>query len=149
MRSMFYADAAFNQKIDVWDVSNVGIMQSMFQGTSAFNQPLWRWDASKVTNTLNMFDVAVGIRDPPQMDDCNKAWAQYIFGPVSTPMPMCPHGHVQQCTCTIVAHAYAPPHMPGPGERPLQMPCCSSLQSMTDVSHDFGVSVLLALRSGD
>ena len=37
---MFYDCAAFNQRLNSWDVSSVENTESMFNGARAFNQPL-------------------------------------------------------------------------------------------------------------
>ena len=82
MRDMFQGATAFNSVVNTWDVTNVGSMYGMFHGASSFNQPLWRWNVVKVTNTEFMFDACTHCPSiAPQMDDCNKAWANYLFLP--------------------------------------------------------------------
>ena len=52
----FFAGAKkFNQKIGVWDVSNVTYMSGVFSFATNFNQPLNSWDVAKVTDMRSMF----------------------------------------------------------------------------------------------
>ena len=49
-------NAAFNQDISSWDVSNVTKMFGMFAANQVFNQDLSSWDVAKVTDMTNMFN---------------------------------------------------------------------------------------------
>ena len=62
---MFYDCAAFNQRLNSWDVSSVENTESMFNGARAFNQPLDK--SANLKNQCRIFhnckDFAYSLND--------------------------------------------------------------------------------------
>jgi surface protein len=54
---MFDGASAFNQPLDLWDVSNVTDMKFMFMDAKAFNQNLTWWCVANIKTSPSGFDV--------------------------------------------------------------------------------------------
>ena len=64
MSELFKNEAAFNEDISSWDVSNVEFMLEMFRNASTFNQDLSYWDVSSVQDMYEMFKNATSFNQP-------------------------------------------------------------------------------------
>jgi hypothetical protein len=64
MSYMFYQAFSFRQPLDLWDVSNVKSMKLMFYDALAFNQPLNTWDVSSVKTMEAMLAGAEVFNHP-------------------------------------------------------------------------------------
>jgi surface protein len=75
-----FANAAFNQPIGSWDVSNVTDMEYMFYDASAFNQPIGDWNVSSVTTMGGMFGSNAAFNQPiGSWDVSNVTDMEYMF----------------------------------------------------------------------
>jgi surface protein len=61
MCEMFHGAMLFNQKIEMWEVSNVTDMSQMFKIAISFNEDISGWDVSNVSNMQAMFMYATSF----------------------------------------------------------------------------------------
>ena len=74
---MFYDCAAFNQRLNSWDVSSVENTESMFNGARAFNQPLDK--SANLTNQCRMFHNCKGFTCSLNDKKCKKITCHTII----------------------------------------------------------------------
>jgi hypothetical protein len=58
MSEMFKEARSFNQPLDRWDVSQVGLMNDMFRCAQVFNQDVSGWSVGRVRNMSGMWAYA-------------------------------------------------------------------------------------------